>query len=96
MPGHATSDTHNSLSDTQNQLLEQCQSQHDQINALIALHQASLEAQRENNVLIASVLSQLTDQQRGIHTSSFQATQDGQNPAQVGACDNGQTPDGKV
>ncbi|KUJ13587.1 uncharacterized protein LY89DRAFT_737560 [Mollisia scopiformis] len=95
MPGHATSDTHDTLTHTQNQLLAQCQSQHDQINTLIALHQASLEEQRLQNQMIASVLSKLTDQQGGIHTSSFQATQDGQNPAKVGSCDNGPTPNSK-
>ncbi|KAF8851889.1 hypothetical protein BDZ45DRAFT_807961 [Acephala macrosclerotiorum] len=77
IPGHATSEIHDTLTDAQNQMLALCQSSHDQTQTLIALGQASLEQQRKTNALIAS------------------ATPDGENPAMVGSCNNGPTPNSK-
>jgi hypothetical protein len=61
----------------------------------IALNQILVEEQRINNELMAAILGKLTDQQEGFHSSSFQVTQDGENPAMVGVCDNGPAPDNK-
>jgi hypothetical protein len=68
---------------TQNQLLAQRESQHSQVNTLIALNQILVEEQRMNNELLAAILGKLTDQQEGFHSSSFQVTQDGENPAML-------------
>lgn len=95
VPGHATSETHETVDDITNQLLAQCQSQHDQIDTLIVLQQAALELQKQDQEQIAAVLSVLSDQQGGTHTASFQATEDGQNPASAGACSDGATPNSR-
>ncbi|KAF1343956.1 hypothetical protein BDV97DRAFT_363500 [Delphinella strobiligena] len=98
IPGHTTSETHETVTNTTNQRLADCQPQHGQIDTLIALQQAALQLQKQDQEQIAavlSVLSVLSDQQGETHKVSFQATEDGQNPTSAGACSDGATPDGK-